>query len=146
RVTVKPEPQSLQNLQISVNDKQMPTELVGIARPVNPGTYRIAASATGWGTASPLETEVKEKEVKSVELVLQQGVSGPAVVVPPAGATTSTTQTSTPPPPYEQPTPKPRGGPSSMGLLLGVRPGVFFPGGDVAKGVKFEDVASTGPG
>src|SRR4051812_13661140 len=44
RVTVQPDARSLTNLQISVNNKQMPTELVGITRPVNPGPYRITAS------------------------------------------------------------------------------------------------------
>lgn len=140
RITVKPEPQSLQNLQISVNEKQMPVELVGIARPVNPGSYRLTATATGWGTAAPVETEVKEKEQKSVELVLQQGATGGAVVV-----TAPPTDTGVPPP-YEQPKPKPKESPSSSGLLLGVRPGFFVPVGDVEKNVKFSDYASGGPG
>jgi hypothetical protein len=140
RVTVKPEPQSLQNLQITVNDKQMPAELVGIARPVNPGAYKISASATGWGTPAPVDTEVKEKEGKNIELVLQQGASG-AVVVPPPGANGTT------PPPYEQAKPKPAAGsPSPTGLLLGVRPGFFVPVGDVVKGTKFSDFASGGVG
>lgn len=142
RVTVKPEPQSLQNLQIAVNDRQMPTELVGIARPVNPGAYRVSASATGWGTATPVETEVKEKETKSIELVLQQGASGAAVVVPPPSAT----DTAAPPPPYEQPKPKPKESPSPTGLLFGVRPGMFVPVGEVTKGVKFGEYASAGWG
>ena len=38
RVLVKPEPQKLTNLQITLNDRQVPVELVGIARPINPGT------------------------------------------------------------------------------------------------------------
>ena len=142
RITVKPEPQSLQNLQISINDKQMPTELVGIARPVNPGTYKLTASATGWGTPAPVDTEVKEKEQKSIELVLQQGATGAAAAVvgttPPAVASA--------PPPYEQPKPKPKPSPSASGLLLGVRPGFFVPAGDLEKGTKFGDYAGGGPG
>ncbi|MBX3207606.1 MAG: hypothetical protein KF764_21330 [Labilithrix sp.] len=136
RVTVKPEAQSLQDLQVTINDKQMPGELLGIARPVNPGTYKLTASATGWGTPAPVEVEVKEKEPRSVELVLQQGAGG--VVVADGGGT---------PAPYEQPKPKPSPeSPSSTGLLVGLRPGLFVPVGDVAKGVKFDNYAKAGPG
>src|SRR5262249_52363266 len=50
RVLVKPEPQKLPNLQITMDDRQMPGDIAGIARPINPGTYRLSASATGWAT------------------------------------------------------------------------------------------------
>ncbi|MBX3216758.1 MAG: hypothetical protein KF850_32285 [Labilithrix sp.] len=139
RVTVKPEPETLKELQITVNEKQMPAELVGIARPVNPGAYKLTASATGWGTAAPVDVDIKEKETRTVELVLQEGATGGAVVVGPAGDGV--------PPPYEQPTPKASPeSPSTTGLLLGLRPGVFLPVGDVTKGVKFDSVATAGPG
>jgi len=143
RISVKPEPRSLQNLQIQINDKQMPPELVGILRPVNPGAYRLSATATGWATPAPVDVEVKEKEPKSVELVLQQG----AVVVTPPSAPAESTIAAVPPP-YEQPQPKPMGtgSPSTSGLLLGVRPAVFIPAGDVEKGRSFESYASGGPG
>lgn len=151
RVTIKPEPQTLQSLQISVNGKQMPPELVGIARPVNPGAYKLTASATGWGTSTPTNVEVQEREQKNVELTLQQGVgaAGPIVVVPPpspSGAQPS--PNGAPPPPYEQqpPKPKPKEGPSTTGLLLGVRGGVVAPGGDVDKTTKFANYASSGGG
>jgi hypothetical protein len=142
RVVVKPEAQSLQNLQITINDKQMPTELVGIARPVNPGPYKLTASATGWGTPAPVEVEVKEKEPKNVELTLQQGVTSGVTVVGPTPQ-----DGATPPPPYEQPKPKPvKESPSASGLLLGVRPGLFVPVGDVDKNLKFKNFATSGPG
>src|SRR5262249_6971562 len=116
RVTVKPDSATLQNLQINVNDKQMPAELLNIARPVNPGQYKLTAAATGWGTAAPVDVDVKERETKSVELVLQQGATGsPAPVVGASDASTTGT-----PPPYEQGKPKPVAGPSPNGLLLGV--------------------------
>jgi hypothetical protein len=140
RVAVKPEPQNLQNLQIVVNDKQMPNELVGIARPVNPGPYKLTAYATGYGTPSPSSLEIGESEQKNVELTLQQGVTGAPVVV---GPTTSTTA----PPPYEQPkTTKPAEGPSATGVLFGVRGGVLVPTGDVDKTTKFGDYAAAGGG
>src|SRR4051812_27362394 len=84
RVTVKPGPQQVQNLQVNVNGVNMPNELLGIARPLNPGTYRFSAQAVGWSTASPIDVPLGEKEQKSVELTLQQVAGGgPAVVVVP---------------------------------------------------------------
>ena len=50
RVTMKPGPQQVQNLQVNVNGVNMPNELLGIARPLNPGTYRFSAQAVGWST------------------------------------------------------------------------------------------------
>ncbi len=140
RVTVKPEPHTLQNLQIIVNDKQMPNELVGIARPVNPGPYKVTAYATGYGTPSPVTLDIGESEQKTADLTLQQGVTGAAPVV--VGSVASST---TLPPPYEQPKPtKPVDGPSATGVLFGVRGGVLVPTGDVDKTTKFADYASAG--
>ena len=148
RITVKPEPQSLQNLQIQINDKQMPPELVGIMRPVNPGAYRISATATGWATPTPVDVEVKEKEPKSVELVLQQGATGAVVVAGPTGPREDGAADI--PPPYEQtdakPKPTGRVSPSPSGLLLGVRAAVFIPAGNVERGRGFDEYASGGPG
>jgi hypothetical protein len=144
RVLVKPEPQTLQGLQININDKQMPAELVGIARPVNPGAYRFTAYASGWGTPGPVDVEIPEKESKTVELTLRQGAApAVAVVAAPAGSTAST---STAPAPYEQPTKPAVTSPSPAGLLLGIRPAIFFPTGEVSKGVKVSDYTSTGWG
>jgi hypothetical protein len=148
RVTVKPAPQTLQNLQITLNDRVMPTELVGIARPINPGSYRVAATANGYGTTAPVAVELNDKETRSVELTLQPR-SGGAVTVPPPPATTGTGTAPPPagaPPPYEATAPKPAPKPSQTGLLLGARVGVFVPSGDIAKDRSFSAYASAGPG
>jgi hypothetical protein len=140
RVTTKPEAQTLQGLQINVNDKQMPNELLGIARPVNPGPYRITAAASGWSTAAPVTVEVQEKEQMSVEVPLTQGAPSAPVVVAAPGAKDA-------PPPYDEAAkPKPAARPSTTGLLLGLRAGFFVPGGDVDKTTKFENYATAGPG
>lgn len=67
RILVLPPPASLQNLVLQVNGAVMPSELVGIARPVNPGTYRITATAKDMKT-SPVELKLEESTQKSVEL------------------------------------------------------------------------------
>ena len=141
RVTTKPGPQQVQNLSINVNGVTMPIELLGIARPLNPGTYRFSAQATGWATASSIDVPLAEKEQKSIELALVQGGAAAVAVPPPVG---------TAPPPYtgnpanpDQP-PKPKAGPTSTGLLFGVRGGASVPGGDFRKSVSMKDVATAG--
>ena len=138
RVTVKPGPQQVQNLQVNVNGVNMPNELLGIARPLNPGTYRFSAQAVGWSTPSSVDVPLGEKEQKSVELVMQQGAGGPVVVAAP------------PPPPYggnEKPKTKaPTGGPTSAGLLFGVRGGGVVPAGKYTEGNEIDKVATAGGG
>lgn len=135
RVTVKPEPASLRDLQIVVNDKLMPVELLEIARPVNPGHYTLSATAAGWATQAPIELDVQEKEARDVELTMHEGASGAGGSVKDA------------PPLYEKndkhvrPT-----GPSQNGLLLGIRPALFVPLGNVTKDLKFRDYAKAGAG
>ncbi len=137
RVTVKPGPQQVQNLHVNVNGVSMPNELLGIARPLNPGTYRFSAQAVGWATASSVDVPLAEKEQKSIELTLVQKAGGAAAVVvpPPAPATTTTPAPAPAPAPYTNETeaPKPKPGPTSMGLVFGVRGGIIIPGGEFSK-------------
>lgn len=138
RVTTKPGPQQVQNLQVNVNGVSMPNELLGIARPLNPGTYRFSAQAVGWSTPQSIDVPLAEKEQKSIELTLVQSAVGPAVVVAPAP----------PPPPYanpEQPRAK-TSGPTSSGFLFGLHAGGVIPTGSVVDNLKFADFATAGGG
>jgi hypothetical protein len=69
KVTVKPPASTLPGLQVLMNGKRMPNELLGVARPVNPGTYRITVSATGYKTAN-VEVTLKEGETKPADVTL----------------------------------------------------------------------------
>lgn len=142
RVTVQPEPATLQNLQVTINEKQMPVELLGIGRPVNPGWYRVSVSATGYGMTAPVTLEVVEKENKTAAIVLQPGVTTPVVAPPPPGGA----EAPPPPPPYEANKKQEETGPSASGLLFGLRPLLLFPGGNVRRGVKFSEYSGSGPG
>ncbi|HRG97238.1 MAG TPA: hypothetical protein PLR99_13385 [Polyangiaceae bacterium] len=85
RVDLTPKPADLKDLQLVVNDVLIPAELVGIARPVNPGPTKLVAKAQGYKDAE-LEVSLKEKEQRSVGLALVPGQSSlPAVVVARAG-------------------------------------------------------------
>lgn len=147
RVTVKPGPQQVQNLQVNVNGVNMPNELLGIARPLNPGTYRFSAQAVGWSTAAPIDVPLGEKEQKSVELTLQQTAGGQAaVVVAPGPPNTG----APPPPPYnpnqDKAKPKPSSGPTSAGMLLGLHGGAVVPAGEIANKTPASEFAGVGGG
>ena len=128
RVNIKPDPKELSNLQVNLNDKQMPLEMVGIARPINPGSYKITASATDYGTKEATTVNVAEKEAKSVDITLEKGV-----VV--AGADTGV-----------KPKPEDLSGPTPVGLLIGVRPLGLIPFGKVDSNTNFKDYAGVGGG
>jgi len=153
KITIKPDPKSLQNLVINVNDKTMPAELIGIARPVNPGPYRLSATANGYATKAPVEFALNEKEGAVKELVLEPGSGGAVVVAapPPYGANGQQPQGATDPnkdKPPEQP--KKEEGPPTTGLLFGAHGGLFVPSGNAGKDsagdVKMDNVASSGGG
>ncbi|MBX3187916.1 MAG: hypothetical protein KF819_12910 [Labilithrix sp.] len=147
RVTTKPEHTKLQNLQVTINGVSMPTELLGIGRPLNPGTYRFTAVANGYATARHVDVPLPEKENKSVELVLEPraGVApAPVVVAPPPPAY----QTGPNPQPYPDVRPREpkKDEPTSAGMLIGARAGVFIPAGDVETNAPMGDYATTGGG
>lgn len=119
RITVKPEVGKLQGLQVTVNGVAMPVELVGIARPLNPGVYRFTAQAQGYATAAAVDVPLAEKERKDFELTL----------VPSRGGTVAPA-----PPPYTDATTPPAeasAGPTSFGLLFGARFGASIPAGSI---------------
>ncbi len=161
RITVKPEPSQLQNLQITVNGTVMPNELIGIARPVNPGPYRINAAANGYRLQAPVETTLGERDPKSdprvVDLALTPSqAAGGAIVVPPPPPPPYQGDQPPPPPSPDENKPKPQEGSSSTGLLIGPRLGLLIPGGGLAgkeslqsgtsNDVNMDAVASTGGG
>jgi tetratricopeptide (TPR) repeat protein len=68
RLETQPPPSALEGLQVQVNGVRLPTDLLGVARPMNPGTYRVEATAGALhGTA---EIELKERNATSLQLHL----------------------------------------------------------------------------
>jgi hypothetical protein len=76
RISVTPEPSKLKNLSVTVGKRVMPYDLVGIARPLNPGSYRVHAVADGYTLAAPVDVTLAEGEVKAIQLVMQPNLSG----------------------------------------------------------------------
>ncbi len=143
RITTRPGQQQLTNLSINVNGVVMPIELIGIARPLNPGTYRFTAQAAGYATAAYVDVPLGEKEQKSQELVLVGGAAGAAVVVPPpvAGQPLPAPYTA---PDTNKPPKKNLIASTSTGFLFGIRGGGSVPGGDRKKGASISDVGAAG--
>lgn len=69
RVAITPEAKSLSQLIIKSNGNPYPNELLGIARPTNPGHYKITAWAAGYKEATA-EVDVAEASPKVIELKL----------------------------------------------------------------------------
>jgi hypothetical protein len=70
RIEVKPSPSTLRNLTLSLNGRPVPNEVIGIARPVNPGAYRITATAWGIPPSKEVSVTLGEKDARSVEVKL----------------------------------------------------------------------------
>jgi hypothetical protein len=160
KVDVQPDPKTLQNLQITFNDKPMPPELIGVPHQFDPGTYRVAAYANGYLLREPSgDVIVKEKETKILTIILAP-VGGAAVAPVPVGATVA--QNTPPPvagadqntPPKDQPPPVPPPPPppeNSKGFLVGIT-GNFLapfgalpkPGGSVGETVDMGQMFSSG--
>jgi hypothetical protein len=69
RVQTIPAANTLSSLVVKLNGNAIPNEVLGIARPINPGKYKITVWAAGYREASS-EAEVGEGSAKNVELKL----------------------------------------------------------------------------
>ena len=56
---------------MKLNGNALPNEVLGIARPVNPGHYKVTAWAAGYKEAAA-EVDVVEASPKAIELKLQK--------------------------------------------------------------------------
>jgi hypothetical protein len=69
RVETSPAANTLKNVVVQVNGTQMPAELVGVARPLNPGRYHVTVTAAP-NRSGAGDAELKEGEAKSLEVKL----------------------------------------------------------------------------
>jgi len=71
RVQITPAPSPLSSLVVKLNGNAVPTAVLGIARPVNPGKYKVTVWAAGYKEA--VETvDVGEGSSKAIELKLSK--------------------------------------------------------------------------
>ncbi|HSO35792.1 MAG TPA: hypothetical protein VLT33_24855 [Labilithrix sp.] len=67
RLDTNPPPASLKGLVVQINGTQMPADLVGVARPINPGRYHVTMTA-GPGKSGASDVEIKEGDAKALEV------------------------------------------------------------------------------
>jgi hypothetical protein len=71
RLDLSPPGESLKNVVVQINGTQLPSDLVGIARPINPGRYHVTMTA-GPGRSGSGDVEIKEGETKALEVKLSR--------------------------------------------------------------------------
>lgn len=71
RISTTPGASGLKQLVVKLNGNAIPNEVLGIARPVNPGHYKVTAWAAGYKEAAS-EVDVVEGSPKAVELKMQK--------------------------------------------------------------------------
>ncbi len=82
RINVQPSP--LQGMQVTIDGVPMSVALVGVARPVNPGTHKIVATAPGYQPAqTSVDVRERQQPMPEVSLVLQPGQAGVQYTVQP---------------------------------------------------------------
>jgi hypothetical protein len=67
RLDTNPPPASLKGLVVQINGTQMPADLIGIARPINPGRYHVTMTASP-GRSGANDIEIKEGDAKTLEV------------------------------------------------------------------------------
>jgi hypothetical protein len=146
-------PSNAPGLQVLIDDQAMSTGLVGVSRPINPGTHKIVVAASGYSKSEQTLT-IKERETKALAITLQPS-SSPALVPPPppvgpasAGGPSPAVASAAPPPPspeaYSPELSKIVSPQPSTAFLLGGRIGVIVPGGSIAQDFGMDKRAGTG--
>jgi len=88
KINVNPSP--LAGLTVTIDGTAMPIALVGVARPINPGSHRIVAPAAGYNPAQA-QVDVRERQqpIPEITLTLQQNGISYTTVPPTNGGTTT---------------------------------------------------------
>jgi hypothetical protein len=147
KVVVRVVPERLPGLVVTIDSQTLNSALIGVPRPVNPGTHKIVAFAPGY---DPAEQIVEAREGKTVPVTLQPTpTAGGSTTPPPSGGVVYTPAGGPRQPPPANPGPPPTYVPIGAGatpwqaghlsktsILLGGFGGVFFPTetGDFFKG------------
>ena len=78
KIKIEIQPAGISGLVVTVDGATMPTALVGVARPIDPGSHTITATAPGYSQAQA-RVDVREKQtpMPEVTLTLQASAAGP---------------------------------------------------------------------
>jgi len=95
KVKIEILPAGIQGLVVTIDGAQMPTALLGVPRPINPGSHRISAQAPGYAPGQQ-QVDVRERQSPppEVSITLQPGAGGVQYTNnPPNGGGTGTPPT-----------------------------------------------------
>ena len=115
------EPQDAKNVELKIDGQPVSTAVIGIARPVNPGSHRVTVSGPGYKTTEAT-VEVAEQKSEELTLKLEAAPAG-------AGAAGAAPVVAGPDKPKPEPEPAGKDEPSSVGFMVGLRLGVVVPSG-----------------
>jgi len=91
KIQINVQPAGLQGLVVQVDNVSMPTALVGVPRPIDPGSHTITASAPGYAQ-SQAQVDVRERQTPMPQVTITLQPGGGGVAYTPNGGT---------PPPYQ---------------------------------------------
>jgi hypothetical protein len=75
KVKIEILPAGIQGLVVTIDGAQMPTALLNVPRPINPGSHRIAAQAPGYAPGQQ-QVDMRERQQQDVSITLQPGAGG----------------------------------------------------------------------
>jgi hypothetical protein len=114
------------NLTVKVDGAVIPSVLVGVAQPIDPGTHQVEASATGF-TAAPQTISIKDGATSSVALKLEPDPNAaPPPLTPLAVPAAAAAAPANPAPPPPAPPPAASEAPSSSNSSLRIGSYVAF--------------------
>ena len=141
-------------LELRIDNEVVSAAILGVRRPIDPGQHSVAVTAPGYAGDERI-VEIKESEHSTVQLSLKPQA--------PATAEATTSLPSGPAPPAQEPqvegkpadetaeSSSAKRGPTSLGIILGLRPAVIVPAGTlyrdpVAGDVRVADRFGAGAG
>ena len=145
-LTIKVDPSSVEGLTIKLDGEPISVAVLGVERPVNPGTRTVVAEAPGYLQAQATTT-LQEAEKQELSLTLEQDPNAPA----PTGQVNTAPVA---PQPGAGPAPEAREDAwrtediplGAVGFFIGLRFGGLFPTGGLQEDVSTTDFMSTGGG
>ncbi len=146
-LTIKVDPSSAEGLTIQLDGEPVSVAVLGVERPVNPGTRTVTAEAPGYLQAQA-STTLREGERQELSLTLEVDPDAPVPSAEPASTTSAALG------PDSGPKPESRDEAwrteeiplSAVGFFVGIRGGALFPSGGLQEDVSTTDFMSTGGG
>jgi len=146
---VETEPPGAPGLQLFIDEQEVSSAVVGVERPINPGSHRVRASAAGYEPAeATVELAEAEKKTIRLELVASESAAAAGSDSPGGASTDRSAAASTDAGVSSKEDPESNW--KALHLFAGLRIGAAFPGGNLYRAggtdVAMSDYFATGAG